>query len=163
MALEIEHKFLLKNDSWKKNIQKSIDYTQGYLISDNKKSVRVRITQKDAWLNIKSATIGTQRQEYEYQIPLSDALEIINNLCQQPLIEKTRHLVPHKQHIWEIDVFKGDNEGLIVAEIELTKIGEIFHKPTWIGHEVTNDIRYYNNMLCKEPYKQWNQQEKDTT
>ena len=158
MAIEIEHKFLVKNNNWQQNIDRSIEYKQGYLISDNKKSVRIRVTENKAWLNIKSATIGTQRHEYEYEVPLSDALEMLNNLCEKPLIEKTRHFVTHKQHIWEIDVFKGDNEGLIVAEIELSKTGEFFHIPSWAGLEVTQDIRYYNNMLCKNPYKQWRSQ-----
>ena len=160
MALEIEHKFLVKNNSWQEHINKSMEYKQGYLISDNKKSVRIRTTENKAWLNIKSATIGTQRHEYEYEIPITDALEILNNLCEKPLIEKTRHLVPYKQHTWEIDVFKGENDGLIVAEIELDKIGEQFHIPSWIGVEVTQEIKYYNNMLCKNPYKNWKEKEK---
>ena len=155
MALEIEHKFIVKNNSWQELVNKSIEYKQGYLISDNKKSVRIRTTENKAWLNIKSATIGTQRHEYEYEIPITDALEILNNLCEKPLIEKTRHLVPYKQHTWEIDVFKGENEGLIIAEIELDKIGEQFHIPPWIGLEVTQEIKYYNNMLCKNPFKNW--------
>ena len=160
MALEIEHKFLVKDNSWQEHIKQSMEYKQGYLISDNKKSVRIRTTKNNAWLNIKSATIGTQRHEYEYEIPITDALEILNNLCEKPLIEKTRHLVPYKQHTWEIDVFKGENDGLIVAEIELDKIGEQFHIPSWIGVEVTQEIKYYNNMLCKNPYKNWKEKEK---
>jgi len=155
MALEIEHKFLLKNNDWKKEIKKSTQYIQGYLISDGKKSVRIRTCNNKAWLNIKSATIGTHRQEYEYEIPLSEGEEIINTLCEKPLIEKTRHLVPHKLHTWEIDVFSGENEGLIVAEIELTQVGEHFSKPPWIDKEVTDDLRYYNNQLCNNPYKNW--------
>lgn len=155
MALEVEHKFLIKNDSWKSNISKSTQYKQGYLISDGSKSVRVRVSGDQAWLNIKSATIGSSRQEYEYEIPLTEGLEILNTLCQKPLIEKTRHLVPHKQHTWEVDVFFGDNEGLIVAEVELSEVGEHFEHPDWVDLEVTEDIRYYNNSLCKNPYSQW--------
>ncbi len=155
MALEIEHKFLLKNNDWKKDIKKSFNYKQGYLISDSKKSVRIRTSNNKAWLNIKSATIGTHRQEYEYEIPFIEGEEILNTLCEKPLIEKIRHLVPYEQHIWEIDVFYGENEGLVVAEIELTEIGEHFLKPAWIDKEVTNDLRYYNNQLCKLPYKNW--------
>ena len=160
MALEIEHKFLVKDNSWQEHINKSMEYKQGYLISDNKKSVRIRTTENNAWLNIKSATIGTQRHEYEYEIPITDALEILNNLCEKPLIEKTRHLVPYKWHTWEIDVFKGENEGLIIAEIELGRIGEHFHIPPWAGVEVTQEIKYYNNMLCKNPYKNWKKKKK---
>jgi len=155
MAIEIEHKFLLKNNDWKKETYKSTEYKQAYIISDNKRSVRIRITDDKAWLNIKSATIGTHRQEYEYEIPLNDAVEILNTLCEKPIIEKTRHLVSYKQHTWEIDVFSGDNYGLTVAEVELNSIGEQFEKPDWIAAEVTHDLKYYNNNLCKNPYKNW--------
>lgn len=155
MALEIEHKFLIVNNSWKKNIEKSCEYKQGYLISDKTKSIRIRISDQKAWLNIKSATIGTFRNEYEYEIPLNEGIEILNSLCSKPIIEKTRYFVHHKQHLWEIDVFSGDNTGLTVAEIELSKVGESFYKPEWIGEEVTEDLKYYNNNLCKNPYKNW--------
>ncbi len=155
MALEIEHKFLIKNNNWQKSVSKSTEYKQGYLTSDKNRSIRIRTSDNTAWLNIKSATIGTHRQEYEYEIPLNEGIEILNNLCEKPLIEKTRHLVHYKQHTWEIDVFSGDNNGLIVAEIELSKIGEYFEKPEWLAEEVTEDLRYYNNSLCKNPYKNW--------
>ncbi len=155
MAKEIEHKFLIKNNDWKAEIDKSTKYKQGYMVSDDKKSVRIRVSDNKAWLNIKSATIGTYRQEFEYQIPLEDGLEILNTLCEKPIIEKTRHLVSYKQHTWEIDVFTGDNTELIVAEVELAEVGEHFEKPSWAGEEVTTDIRYYNNSLCKNPYKNW--------
>ncbi len=155
MPIEIEHKFLVKNNDWQKHVAQTTDYKQGYLCSDKTKSARVRISDIKAWLNIKSATIGTSRQEYEYEIPLNEGKEILELLCQKPLIEKTRFLVPIKQHIWEIDVFSGDNEGLIVAEIELSTLGENFFKPNWLGKEVTDEIRYYNNCLCKNPYKTW--------
>lgn len=155
MALEIEHKFLLSSNEWKNHINNSTEYKQGYLASDSHRSIRVRTSSTQAWLNIKSSTIGNHRNEYEYEIPLQEGLEIINTLCTKPLIEKTRHLVKHKQHTWEIDVFAGDNQGLIVAEIELKKIGEYFDKPTWVGKEVTEDLRYYNNNLCKNPFNNW--------
>ncbi len=119
-------------------------------------SVRVRISATQAWLNIKSATIGSHRQEFEYEIPLQDANTILDDLCHKPLIEKIRHFVYRDQHVWEIDEFMGDNDGLIVAEIELSQIGESFPKPSWIGEEVTHDLRYYNNSLCKNPYLNWN-------
>ena len=155
MAIEIEHKFLIKNDAWKNGISKSSEYKQGYLVSDSKRSIRIRISSNKAWLNIKSTTIGTHRQEYEYEIPLAEGIEILDSLCEKPLIEKTRHFVPFEQHLWEIDVFTGDNEGLIVAEIELSKTGEPFKIPDWVDKEVTHDLRYYNNNLCKNPYKYW--------
>jgi len=156
MPIEIEHKFLLTNDDWQQNISKSIRYKQGYLVSDNKRSIRIRTSDNKAWLNIKSATIGTYRQEYEYEIPFNEGVEILDTLCEKPIIEKTRHFVTYKQHLWEIDVFEGDNLGLIVAEIELSKIGEKFHRPSWAGEEVTDDLRYYNNSLCSNPFKNWN-------
>lgn len=155
MAQEIEHKFLLNNNDWENNISLSTHFKQGYLVSDNKRSLRIRVSDNKAWINIKSATIGTHRMEYEYPIPLEDGLELLTTLCTQPIIEKKRYIVPYKQHTWEIDVFMGDNVGLVVAEIELSKIGEYFEIPNWIGREVTNDIRYYNNNLCENPYKNW--------
>ena len=155
MAVEIERKFLLKNDLWRELVTQSTAYRQGYLNSDEHSSVRVRVSDKTAKLNIKSATIGSKRQEYEYNIPAEDAHELLNTLCRQPLVEKIRHLVPIGRHIWEIDEFSGDNSGLIVAEIELSAVDEIFIKPDWVGEDVTEDIRYYNNQLSKYPFKDW--------
>lgn len=155
MAIEVEHKFLLINDDWRKLVSRSVKYKQGYLASEAGSSIRVRISDDKAWLNIKSATPGTHRSEYEYEIPLQDANEIISSLCRKPLIEKTRHFVPVNDHIWEIDEFEGENEGLIVAEIELQTIGETFSKPEWIGAEITYDLRYYNNNLSLFPFNKW--------
>ncbi|WP_411727695.1 CYTH domain-containing protein [Methyloglobulus sp.] len=156
MAIEIEHKFLLTNDDWRGHVQKSIKYKQGYLNSQPSSSIRIRIADNQGWLNIKSATVGTERLEFEYEIPLSDADEIINTLCCKPLIEKTRHFVPNDHNMWEIDEFEGDNKDLIIAEIELPEIGKTFLKPPWLGAEVTHDLRYYNNNLVANPYKKWN-------
>jgi len=155
MAIEIEHKFLLANDGWRKQISHSVKYRQGYLSSQPTSSIRVRISDDHAWLNIKTATIGTHRYEYEYEIPMSDANEILDNLCKKPLIEKTRHFVTHDDNLWEIDEFEGDNQGLIVAEIELDETGQSFSKPSWLGLEVTSDLRYYNNNLAIHPYSEW--------
>jgi adenylate cyclase len=155
MAIEIEHKFLLANDDWRPLVQRSVVYRQGYLSSQANTSIRVRISDEKAWLNIKSATIGTHRHEYEYEIPLADADEIITDLCKQPLIEKTRHFVTDDGKVWEIDEFSGGNQGLIVAEIELSEIGEAFTRPPWLGAEVTDDLRYYNNNLAVYPYCEW--------
>ncbi len=155
MAIEIEHKFLLANDSWRECVTDSIRYRQGYLSSQPTSSIRVRTSNEHAWLNIKSATIGTHRHEYEYEIPLADADEILNTLCKKPLIEKTRYFVVDNGHTWEIDEFDGDNQGLIVAEIELSEIGASFVKPAWLGVEVTDDLRYYNNNLSLHPYSEW--------
>ncbi len=155
MAIEIEHKFLLANDDWRALVSHSATYRQGYLSSDEHSSMRVRVADDKAWLNIKSATIGTQRQEFEYEIPVSEANEILDSLCHKPLIEKTRYFVTYDKHVWEIDEFAGENQGLIVAEVELDEVGENFSKPSWLGLEVTEDIRYYNNQLSKHPYCEW--------
>lgn len=156
MAIEIEHKFLLANENWRNYIDHSATMRQGYLTSNSNSSVRIRISgEKKAWLNIKSTTAGNQRHEYEYEIPAHDANEIMDTLCRKPLIEKTRHFVRHDNHTWEIDEFSGENIGLIVAEIELSKQNEKFTLPDWAGKEVTDDLRYYNNKLSQHPYNAW--------
>jgi adenylate cyclase len=155
MAIEVEHKFLLANDRWRAQVRRSETFVQGYLTSDAPSSIRVRICGEQAWLNIKSATPGTQRHEFEYSIPLADAEEIVHSLCRRPLIEKIRHFVVVGEHTWEIDEFSGDNQDLIVAEIELSAAGEAFTKPEWLGAEVTDDLRYYNNNLVSHPYNTW--------
>ncbi|HSN23937.1 MAG TPA: CYTH domain-containing protein [Methylomicrobium sp.] len=155
MALEVEHKFLLANAEWRQQIEYSEVFKQGYLSSQPTSSIRVRVCQHRAWLNIKSATIGSHRHEYEYEIPLADAEEILMHLCSKPLIEKTRHFVRHGGNLWEIDEFEGANQGLLVAEIELDEIGQSFDKPSWLGKEVTDDLRYYNNNLAMHPYSEW--------
>ena len=155
MAYEIERKFLVINDDWKSQVSNSAYYRQAYLDGNDRSSVRVRIADSQAWLNIKSATLGIQRTEYEYEIPVSDAGEMIANLCQGAAIEKWRHFVPHAGHVWEIDVFEGANQGLVVAEIELDDVAESFEKPPWIGAEVSDDPRYYNVCLVEHPYSDW--------
>ncbi|MCX7085622.1 MAG: CYTH domain-containing protein [Methylococcales bacterium] len=155
MAIEIEHKFLLKDESWREKVKKAIIFKQGYLSSIPTTSIRVRISDEQAWLNIKSATIGNKRMEFEYEIPLTDANQIIELLCKKPIIEKTRHYVEHENKTWEIDEFHGENQGLIVAEIELDSETQPFTIPEWIGQEVTQDIRYYNNNLAVNPYNSW--------
>ncbi|MGR9073902.1 MAG: CYTH domain-containing protein [Gammaproteobacteria bacterium] len=155
MALEIEHKFLLADDRWRKAVSRTEYFRQGYLTSAPSSSIRVRICGNQGWLNIKSATIGAQRLEYEYEIPVEDANDIADHLCKKPLIEKFRHYVVYGRHTWEIDEFTGVNEGLIVAEIELSESGEHFDRPSWLGEEVTMDARYYNNNLAIHPYSTW--------
>ena len=156
MAIEIEHKFLLANEDWRNYVIRSVYYKQGYLGGNENNSIRVRVSDEYAWLNLKSAVAGAQRLEFEYEIPLNDADIILEQLCFKPYIEKYRHFVQHAEHLWEIDEFLGDNAGLIVAEIELSQLGESFVKPDWLGQEVTDDLRYYNNNLTKYPYKDWN-------
>lgn len=155
MATEIERKFLLKDTSWKDVVNEGTAYSQGYLVGSKHASVRVRIQGEKAFINIKSATLDITRQEYEYEIPLEDARELLDSLCEKPLISKTRYLVPQGKHTWEIDVFSGENEGLVVAEIELSDADETFDKPGWLGEEVSGDVRYYNVNLGKHPYRDW--------
>ncbi len=155
MAHEIERKFLLKNDDWRQQIQQSIPQIQGYLGTSESCSIRVRVSAEQANLNIKSATLGISRQEYDYSIPLEEAREILAHLCIKPLIEKTRHIVRVGSHIWEIDEFAGENVGLIVAEVELDSTDESFEKPAWAGEDVSDDPRYYNVCLVKNPYRNW--------
>lgn len=155
MATEIERKFLLNDESWRAEIKRSLHMRQGYLANNGTSSVRVRISDDKAWLNIKSATLGISRSEFEYAIPVSDAEQLLDTLVDGPLIEKIRHHVEYGSHLWEIDEFSGDNAGLIVAEIELNSTTETFAMPPWAGQEVSNDTRYYNVCLVSHPYKDW--------
>lgn len=160
MALEIEHKFLLISDEWRNLVSRSEVFRQGYLSNNPAASVRVRIADDQASLNIKGMTIGTHRPEYEYSIPLQDASELLDQLCARPIIEKTRHFVEFTGKTWEIDEFAGENTGLIVAEVELNEIGEHFQRPIWAGVDVSGIERYYNVSLLKYPYSQWTEVEK---
>jgi len=155
MATEIEHKFLLRDDRWRSQVERSARMRQGYLTSDARCSVRVRIADSQGFLNLKSGTLGIQRSEYEYPIPLAEAEEILDMLCEKPLLEKTRHFLWFGEHLWEIDEFEGDNAGLIVAEVELSRSDEPFARPDWLGEEVSHDIRYYNSQLARHPYQTW--------
>ncbi len=155
MAVEIERKFLLRDDSWQDSADNGVLIRQGYLAGSEKSSIRVRIAGDKANINIKSATLDITRQEYEYPIPLVEANEMLDALSEGPLIEKTRYHVFHAKHCWEIDVFSGDNQGLVVAEVELESVNESFELPDWLGEEVSDDARYYNVCLVKHPYKDW--------
>ncbi len=155
MAVEIERKFLLQSGEWRKSVQRTVHIRQGYLANEKTCSVRIRTSGENAWLNIKSLTIGAERQEFEYPIPLLDATTMLDTLTRKPLIEKQRHYVTVERHTWEIDEFEGDNAGLIVAEVELDAVDELFAKPVWAGAEVTHDPRYYNTELSKHPFKEW--------
>lgn len=155
MGIEIERKFLVRDDRWRQQVERSARMRQGYLTSDARCSVRVRVAGEQGFLNIKSGTLGIRRSEYEYAIPLAEAEEILDALCEKPLLEKTRHYVRHGQHVWEIDEFAGDNAGLIVAEVELKHPDEPFARPDWVGEDVSHDIRYYNSRLVRHPYKTW--------
>ena len=155
MAIEIERKFLVSNDSWREAAGPGMPIKQGYLVGGKDASVRVRLQGDTANLNIKSATLGVRRQEFEYPIPLADAKVLLNTLCHRPIIEKMRYLVPYANKQWEIDVFEGDNAGLIVAELELQDESEQYEAPPWLGEEVSHDPRYYNTCLSQHPFKDW--------
>ena len=155
MATEIERKFLVRNETWRQQTDMGLRMRQGYMSGGELASVRVRVQGDQAFLNIKSATLGVWRREYDYPIPVRDAEEILEHLCAGPLIEKTRYHVEHAGHTWEVDVFEGDNAGLVVAEIELDSEDEAFEMPAWAGAEVSHDPRYYNVCLVKHPYKEW--------
>lgn len=155
MPIEIERKFLLTNDDWREEVVRSSRIRQGYLGKIDKASVRIRVQGEKANINVKSATLGMRRMEYEYEIPLSEAEEMLDQLCEQPQVDKTRYIVERGQHVWEIDEFYGDNDGLLVAEVELGNENEHVEKPQWLGEEVTHDPRYYNVNLIRHPYKQW--------
>ncbi|HUR40184.1 MAG TPA: CYTH domain-containing protein [Verrucomicrobiae bacterium] len=155
MGLEIERKFLLKDDGWRKDVGRSVNMDQGYLSrEDGKASVRVRTEGATARLNIKAAVVGAARAEFDYEVPLADAREILAKLCVGRL-EKVRHFVEHHGHTWEIDEFSGANAGLVVAELELSREDEVFQRPHWLGEEVTHDRRYYNHALALHPYSNW--------
>ena len=156
MPKEIERKFLVDLDQVPLQ-SNGIKIKQGYLpLSESVKTVvRVRVIGEEAFLAVKGENKGATRQEFEYAIPVSEALELLENLCQKPLIEKTRYEILTGKHLWEIDIFHGDNKGLIVAEIELTDENDHFELPNWLSEEVSNDPRYYNSNLLQKPYKDW--------
>ncbi len=153
MSKEIERKFLVKGDGWRQG--GGLPIRQGYLASDRIRTVRVRTVGERAFLTVKGAPIGAVRAEYEYEIPVADAHEMLDTLCQRPLIEKTRHVVTVASREWVVDVFAGDNEGLVVAEVELDEEGEVIAMPAWAAEEVTDDPRYLNVNLVKHPFKLW--------
>ena len=155
MPLEIERKFLVLNDSWRNHVHKVKKLTQGYLANTDKCSVRIRISDDGADINIKSMTIDIVRSEFEYPLPVDEAKIILDTLCLQPLICKTRHCLKHNNFEWEIDVFSGENTGLVIAEIELEQRDIEFQKPAWLGKEVSGDIRYFNMSLVNMPYSRW--------
>lgn len=155
MAIEIERKFLVRDDRWRAQADAGVFYSQGYLSTDPQRCVRVRIAGERAWLNIKSALSPLRRLEFEYQIPLADGRQLLQHACVEAPVEKTRYHVSHQGHLWEIDVFEGANAGLVVAELELASEDEPFAAPAWLGDEVSDDARYYNMNLARMPYTRW--------
>ena len=156
MAKEIERKFLVLGDGWKRGIT-GVSYRQGYLSTVKERTVRVRTVGDRGFLTIKGVTVGVTRSEFEYSIPTADADALLNDLCEKPLIEKTRYKIQHAGLTWEIDEFFGENQGLVVAEVELKDEHQAIDRPTWVGKEVSGDPRYFNSNLIKTPFTQWKQ------
>lgn len=156
MNIEIERKFLLKNNSWKENAIGTL-YKQAYLNEKGDNTIRVRIEGDVAKLTIKSKANNISRLEFEYDIPMSDA-ELLFSIAKTSIVEKYRYKIIYEGNCWEVDEFLGDNEGLIVAEIELKSEDQSFKKPSWIGEEVSGDKRYTNAHLARKPYKQWKEE-----
>lgn len=157
MAKEIERKFLLKDDSWR-GLSQGVDYRQGYLTTGDGITVRVRIVGNQGFLTVKGSTVGKSRLEFEYPIPLEDAQEMLDSLCDRPLIEKTRYKIKQGDLVWEIDEFAGENQGLILAEVELEAENQTIELPRWIDREVS-EAKYFNANLAKHPYSKWENSE----
>ena len=154
MGKEIERKFLVKGDAWRALAQGTM-YRQGYLNSAKERTVRVRTVGEKAFLTIKGITVGATRAEYEYEIPFNDCNALLDDLAEKPFIEKKRYKIPFEGLIWEVDEFFGDNQGLIVAEVELQREDQQIPKPEWVGDEVSGDPRYFNSNLIKHPFTKW--------
>lgn len=154
MAKEVERKFLVKGLEWKR-LAEGVAYRQGYLSTVKERTVRVRTVGDKGYLTIKGLTVGVTRSEFEYEIPVADANALLDDLCERPLIEKNRYKVMHAGLTWEIDEFFGENNGLIVAEVELQDAQQKIELPAWIGEEVSGDPRYFNANLIKHPYTKW--------
>lgn len=152
MAIEIERKFLVRGNGWKNQAVGQV-YRQGYMSTEDGITLRARVVGDQGYLTIKGPSFGNSRAEYEYEIPLEDAEEMLNSLCSSGLIEKIRYKVHHGELVWEVDEFVQDNEGLIVAEVELDDENQKVELPEWIGEEVSQDYRYSNSNLSKNPWK----------
>ena len=154
MAYEIERKFLVTDQTWRAEVSDSVLMLQAYICSDPQSAVRVRTAGERAWLTVKSALTHLKRAEYEYEVPLADAIEMLN-LCTRPPLEKVRHSLTHAGRHWVIDEYRGENGGLVVAEIEMDSEDEDFERPAWVGEEVSEDPRYLSVCLYERPYKSW--------
>jgi adenylate cyclase len=159
MASEIERKFLVQGDGWRAGAQQRL--CQCYLNRDKARTVRVRIAGDKAFLTIKGVTRGATRAEFEYEIPMQDAQQMLA-LSDGPILEKIRHVLVHEGSRWEVDEFLGDNAGLVIAEIELQSEDQPFSRPPWLGQEVTNDNRYYNSNLAGHPYSSWRNESRNS-
>ena len=155
MKQEIERKFLVASAAWQKDVTATRRIRQGYLCVEPGRTVRVRIAGPEGFLTIKGLSDGPGRAEFEYPLPLAEATALLDQLCLRPQIDKTRHLVPHAGLTFEVDVFHGENEGLVMAEVELDAADTHVDLPPWIGHEVTGDHRYFNAYLTQHPFRTW--------
>ena len=151
--MEIERKFLVKDDSWKAQAR-GVDFRQGYLNTARERVVRIRIMEGRAFLTVKGESTGVTRPEFEYEIPWEDANAMLD-LCEKPLVEKTRYEIEHAGQLWEVDEFHGANDGLVIAECELETEDQAIERPPWLGEEVSNDPRYFNANLVSRPYSNW--------
>jgi adenylate cyclase len=155
MGVEIERKFLVSSDGWHAGAGEGLAYRQGYLCRETGRTVRVRIVAEyEAYLTVKGTASGNRRAEFEYEIPVEDAEEMLA-MCDGTIIEKTRYRVPQGGLVWEVDVFAGDNAGLIVAEVELESEDQVVPLPEWAGREVSEDRRYSNSNLSVNPFGKW--------
>lgn len=154
MGIEIERKFLVSGDAWKA-IAEGILYRQGYLSTEKGRTVRVRIAGDKAFITIKGMASGIVRPEFEYEIPVDDAAAMLDTLCLKPLIEKRRYTLEYKGLCWEVDEFFGENQGLVVAEVELSSADQAIELPAWVGTEVSDDPRYFNSSLIAHPFSKW--------
>ncbi|NTU60530.1 MAG: CYTH domain-containing protein [Deltaproteobacteria bacterium] len=154
MGAEIERKFLVRDDRWRAGAT-GTPYRQGYLAADPDRTVRVRLAGTRGYLTVKGRSRGLERAEFEYEIPAADAEELLDRLCLGPLVEKTRYRLEHAGHVWEVDEFAGENQGLLVAEVELGSADERVELPDWAGDEVSGDPRYYNANLARHPFTRW--------
>ncbi len=155
MGLEIERKYLVRNRSYRDVAEHRFDIRQGFLSDDTQRVVRVRIQDGKATLSIKGPVAGRARLEFEYPLPADEAAEMIGKICLSPTLQKTRYIVRHGQFVWEVDEFAGENDGLVIAEVELPDPDLEPEIPSWVGDEVTHDARYYNANLVKNPYSRW--------
>ena len=154
MATEIEHRFLVVGTEWRQG--DGVRFSQGYLSRDKERTVRVRLADEHAFLTIKGLTHGASQAEFEYEVPVADAEQLLK-LCDGPVIQKVRYAVVYNGFKWKIDEFLGENAGLIIAEVELEREDQPFERPDWLGREVTEDPRYFNSNFAATPYSTWGQ------
>ncbi|MCA9215731.1 MAG: CYTH domain-containing protein [Planctomycetales bacterium] len=155
MAIEIERRFLVADDSWRECAESSERLVQGYILNSEEKCVRVRVAGESAWITVKGGSNALNRLEFEYSIPVDDARTMIDLLCDDRVIDKIRHRIPQGELTWEVDVFSGANEGLVIAEVELPTAETPFAHPAWLGEEVSQDPRYLNARLLRNPWPTW--------